>query len=73
MLEEPSKIIRDADFTVCYDSAHMRSLGGGWSEDSTRRLKSGISEKGSHSILKNRLTSMYAEGALGVVDGVRAG
>ena len=57
MPEEPSKFSRDADFTVCYDSAHMRSLGGGWSEDSTRRLKSGVSEKGSHSILKNRLTS----------------
>ena len=71
MPEEPSKIIRDHYFSVCHDSAHMRSLGGRWSEDSTRRLKSGISEKGSHSILKNRLTSMYAEGALDVVDRVR--
>ena len=46
MPEEPSRILRDADFTVCYDSAHMRSLGGGWSEDSTRSLKSGVSDLG---------------------------
>jgi hypothetical protein len=42
MLEERSKLSCDADFTVCYDSAHMRSLFGGSKNESTRRLKSGI-------------------------------
>ena len=42
MPEEPSKILCDADFSVCYDGAHMRSLFGGSSNDSTRKLKSGI-------------------------------
>ena len=42
MPEEPSKILCDADFSVCYDGAHMRFLFGGSSNDSTRKLKSGI-------------------------------
>ena len=31
-------------FSVCLHSTHTRSLGGGWSEDSTRSLKRGVSE-----------------------------
>ena len=57
MPEEPSKIIRDADFTVCYDTAHMRSLFGGSKNESSRRLKSGIPDFGT---LKHVLAQISA-------------